>query len=315
MFWKRFYFVAILLSCNCFLLCCNGFCEFVKKFFGCGQTETTNDSDNGQADNKDNKNIYINNILLNANNVYKWGDADFNDSVILYNEFKNIDFSKLELIFDGEVDLSNKCRIDLITLFCSATDHAVGKSSIFIVVKNHTKNIGKVARTIGVDFFSFHSKITDNTLMKVQVWDTASDSKFKQITNAYYKNKNVIVFVYDITNDESFKSLEGYIKKVKTEADKGCLFFLLGNKLDLIEQNQDPKPRKVTIEDAKKFAADNDLIFLGECSAKENRYMPVAENTCYKQGSLQGGNCPDGVTGIFKDILSNIVKKQKIQGE
>ena len=89
----------------------------------------------------------------------------------------------------------------------------------------------------------------------------------------------------------------------------------IAKEFDLVKQNQDPKPRKVTIDEAKNFAESNDLIFLGECSAKENTYMPFAENTCYKQEELKDGNCLDGVTGIFKDILSNIVKKQKFQGE
>ena len=98
---------------------------------------------------------------------------------------------------------------------------------------------------------------------------------------------------------------------MKTTASEGCLFFLLGNKRDLIEQNQDPKPSQVTIDDAKKFADENTLIFLGECSAKDNTYRPFAENTCYEQESLQDGNCLDAVMGIFKDILSNIVKQKK----
>ena len=286
----------------------------VKEVFGCGQSETTNVSDNGPVGNQDNNNIDNNNIPPNDNNNCNCGETDPNDSGNSYGKFKNTDFRKLKLIFDEEVDLSYKYRIDHTTLFCSATDHAVGKTSIFMVVKNPNVIIEGVRRTVGIDFFSFYSKITDNTLMKVQVWDSASATVYKSNTKAYYKKKKAIVFVYDITKGESFKSLEEYIPKVREEASKGCLFFLLGNKLDLVKKN--PNERQVTIDDAKKFAAEsNDLIFLGECSAKENTYMPVAENTCYKQEELKDGNCSEGVSGIFKDILSNIVKKQKFQGE
>ena len=346
MFWKKFYFVVILLSCNCFLLCSNGFCKLVKEIFCCGQSETTNDSDNGPSDNQDNNiimqndtninnlkvldnnnsnnnsvkevkknNIDINNILLNVNNKYNWGGTDLNDSGKLYDKFKNIDFSKLELI-SGNEDLLKKCRMGFKTLFCSATDYRVGKTSIVKVAKEPNFDAAEI-NTVGFEFFSFYFKTTDNTLMKMQVWDIASGNQYQSLTKDYYNKTNAIIFVYDITNRESFNNLEGYIKEVKKEAEKvaeGCLFFLLGNKLDLIEQKQNPKERQVTIDEAKNFAESNDLIFLGECSAKENRYMPVAENTCYKQENLQDGNCLDGVSGIFKDILSNIVKKQKFQG-
>lgn len=61
MFWKKFYFVVILLSCNCFLLCSNGFCKLVKEVFGCGQSETTTTSDNVPSDNLNNKNNNIDN--------------------------------------------------------------------------------------------------------------------------------------------------------------------------------------------------------------------------------------------------------------
>ena len=317
MFWKRFYFVVVLLSCNCFLLCCNGFCKLIKEVFGCGQSETTNDSDNGQADNKDNKNIYNNNITTKANNIYKWGDADLNNSGISYNEFKNIDFSKLIILIPDESTPSPDISIiNFKTCFCSATDHRVGKTSIFKVAKqaNFDKEEGC---TFAPGFFCFDFIINDNTLMKMQVWDTASASHLQSITKAYYKNENAIVLVYDITNVDSFNNLNDYIKEVKKKAAEGvvkvCSFFLLGNKLDLVGQDQEK--RQIKTVEAKNFAESNDLIFLGECSAKENTYMPVAENTCYKQEELKDGNCSEGVSGIFKDILSNIVKKQKFQGE
>ena len=302
MFWKRFYFVVILLLCNCFLLCCNGFCDRVKKFFGYEQ-KTTTGFDFEQVVDLDN-----NNILPGDNNTDNCGNTGPNDSGNLYDKFKNIDFSKLELIFDQEVDLSNKRRIDFTTLFCSATDYRVGKTNIINVAKKHTNFDENEECTIGLVSFYFYSKITDNTLMRIQVLDSASASRFQLYIKNYYRNKNVIIFVYDITNVESFNNLGGYITEVQGNASEGCLFFLLGNKLDLVEQNQDA--RQVTTEEAKKLACDKKLIFLGECSAKNNTYMPVAGNTCYKKESLQNGKCLDGLTGIFKDILSNIVKQR-----
>ena len=81
MFWKRFYFVAILLLCNCFLLCCNGFCDRVKKFFGYKQ-KTTTGFDLEQVIDLDNNNILLNDYY-NNNNI---GGNDGNNNQYIHGQ-------------------------------------------------------------------------------------------------------------------------------------------------------------------------------------------------------------------------------------
>ena len=190
-------------------------------------------------------------------------------------------------------------------VFLSTTTR-VGKTSILKCLREEEFD-DEYEQTDAVYFSTLGYKETSNKKeIKIQNWDTPGDEKFRTIVTAYCNIANAIVFVYDITNGESFKSLEKYIKEVKTTASEGCWFFLLGNKLDLIEQNQDQKPRQVTIDDAKNFAESNDLIFLGECSAKENTYMPGSDEVLYceeKNLIEKDGNCTEGLHGMLKDII------------
>ena len=52
----------------------------------------------------------------------------------------------------------------------------------------------------------------------------------------FYRNVSIILLVYDITNKESFESLESYWKnEIKVHGDKNVIFAIVGNKSDLYE--------------------------------------------------------------------------------
>ena len=61
--------------------------------------------------------------------------------------------------------------------------------------------------TIGVDFKIKTMKI-DNKIVKLQVWDTAGQERFRSITHGYYRNSQGCIAVYDITNRETFATIE-----------------------------------------------------------------------------------------------------------
>ena len=147
-------------------------------------------------------------------------------------------------------------------------------------------------------------------IMNIKNWGCLRDKQYKYLFGEYIANANVIIFVYDITNVESFNNLADYIEEVKAEAGKsaeGCLFFLLGNKLDLVEQNQNA--RQVELENAQELAEEKGLTFLGECSAKDNIYVPDQDDLyCKQKGLVEYGKCKEGLSGMLKDIIFSIYK-------
>lgn len=63
--------------------------------------------------------------------------------------------------------------------------------------------------TIGINFMY---KITtiDDLKIKMQIWDTAGQDKYKTITQNYYKNCNGAFVVFSIDSKESFYSVSNF---------------------------------------------------------------------------------------------------------
>ena len=57
------------------------------------------------------------------------------------------------------------------------------------------------AQTIGVDF-TIKTVELDGKIIKLQIWDTARQEKFRTITTTYYRCANGIFITYDVTSKE-----------------------------------------------------------------------------------------------------------------
>ena len=137
---------------------------------------------------------------------------------------------------------------------------SVGKSSIFSqYIDNSYYNLG--ISTIGLDFKIKTIKI-DNQYIKLQIWDTGGQEKFKTITRSYYRGSHGIIIVFDITNRNSFDNIRNWIYEINNYSENTCNI-LVGNKLDLIDK------REITYKEAKEFAAMHDLTYI-EVSASNN---------------------------------------------
>lgn len=92
--------------------------------------------------------------------------------------------------------------------------------------------------TIGVEFT--HKDAGDDT--KLVFWDTAGQERFQSLMSSYYRGANAIMFVFDVTNRESFLNLERWWREYKAYGDyRNCVAMLVANKIDLqrtVEQKE-----------------------------------------------------------------------------
>uniref|UniRef100_A0A3Q2G7F9 RAB33B, member RAS oncogene family a n=1 Tax=Cyprinodon variegatus TaxID=28743 RepID=A0A3Q2G7F9_CYPVA len=97
----------------------------------------------------------------------------------------------------------------------------------------------------------------------IQLWDTAGQERFrKSMVQHYYRNVHAVVFVYDVTNAASFRSLPAWIEECKQHAlGSEVPRILVGNKCDLLDSVQ------VGTDLAQQFA-DAHSMPLFETSAK-----------------------------------------------
>ena len=85
----------------------------------------------------------------------------------------------------------------------------------------------------------------------------------------YYKGKNGILVVYDITNRQSFDDINNWLNDIKEKANKNTIILLVGNRCDL------ENGRVVTFQEGKDFADNNGIKFI-ETSAKTNQNVDEA---------------------------------------
>ena len=115
--------------------------------------------------------------------------------------------------------------------------------------------------TIGLDYRLKTMILENHKIVKVQLWDTAGQDKFRAITRNYYKGARGIILIYDVTNIKSYENIKKWINEIKEEISEKVSTVLIANKID-----NEPE-RKISREQGEKLAKDNDVTFF-ETSAK-----------------------------------------------
>ena len=156
---------------------------------------------------------------------------------------------------DSNMDVSYQISRQKIIL---TGDVAVGKTAMINSLLGSKFN-DEYEPSIGVDFFSKTLKFKGKQI-KLQIWDSAGQEKFRSLIPNYIRGASLIYLVYDITNKNSFNHLPDWIKFINNIENTNIV--IIGNKIDL-ENN-----RVVSFEEGKKFAEENNYEIF-EISAKE----------------------------------------------
>ena len=140
-------------------------------------------------------------------------------------------------------------------------EHAVGKTNL-------------INATIGVDFNEdSNPTLTSTYVVKkfninekkylMKIWDTVGMEKYRSLAKIFYKNSNIIIFVYDITRQKTFDELEYWLNEVQNNIENFHVKAIVGNKTDLFDFEQ------VDEEEARDYAKSKRSCFK-LVSAKEN---------------------------------------------
>ena len=138
-----------------------------------------------------------------------------------------------------------------------AGDFGVGKTSLIQSAKGE-KFSDKIEATIGFESSILGAKV-NGIQFKLDIWDIGG--KYLDMKKALFYKSSLAILVYDITNEDSFESVEvfrGYLNGISREN-----IILVGNKLDLNDQR---KVFKDKIDE--KYGEDTAIKAKIECSAK-----------------------------------------------
>ena len=70
--------------------------------------------------------------------------------------------------------------------------------------------------------------------IRIQIWDTAGQDRFRQASEKYYRGAVGIILVYDVTDHQTFTNIDYWLNKINELGDQHAQIILLGNKIDLI---------------------------------------------------------------------------------
>lgn len=85
---------------------------------------------------------------------------------------------------------------------------SVGKTSFLFRYADDSFTSAFVS-TVGIDF-KVKTVFRQDKRVKLQIWDTAGQERYRTITTAYYRGAMGFILMYDITNEESFNSVQDW---------------------------------------------------------------------------------------------------------
>ncbi len=152
-------------------------------------------------------------------------------------------------------------------------DVSVGKTS---VIERYINNNFKDDYTCTIQAEQKTKIINEdsNTSIRMDIWDTAGQEKFRSLTRQYYRDSQGAIIVFDITKKRTFDNLQTWIDDIEDYSNKDIPIIIVGNKSDLIDG------REVSENNINEFLNDKYTYF--EVSAKYGNNIDLAFNKIKK---------------------------------
>ncbi len=205
---------------------------------------------------------------------------------------------------DDEYDDENllKCKITLIG------ESSVGKTS-FIKQYISETFLQEEKSTIGGER---EYKIIEVNGEKIRLcfWDTAGQEKFRSLSRIFINKSNIVIFVYDITNKNSFEQIKSYWYPTTIEVlgKENVVYGIAANKSDLYQNEE------VKFDEAQLFAKEINAI-IEETTAINHKQIDQLINELIaeflKKKSIENDQ-PNNTSKLQKDKKNN---KQKEKGK
>jgi Ras-related protein Rab-18 len=155
---------------------------------------------------------------------------------------------------------------------------SVGKSSLLLRFTDQQWLPENEAQpTVGVDNWT-HKLEVKGKHVNLCIWDTPGEESFRTIVSSYYRGTQAIILVYDISNRQSFETIEWWFAVRSQHAPKSAVKILVGNKAD------NGHTRQISTAEGAAYAARMGVLFV-ESSAKT----------------------AEGVREIFRDTLERVL--------
>jgi len=169
-------------------------------------------------------------------------------------------------------------------------DACTGKTSIINRIIDNPFSDGYEV-SIGIDFMSKNIRFRGQNI-KIQIWDSAGQEKYKGLIPSYVRNSSIVFIVYDISNHSSFDNVPNWISFIQN-IEKTTMI-LCGNKIDL--------NREVEKKEAEELCKKYGMAYY-ECSAKTNENIKIMFYSSIAGLPTFGTNDEAEKEGLIKELL------------
>ena len=107
----------------------------------------------------------------------------------------------------------------------------VGKTNLIKVSVG--KKFENISRTTSSSNYVRKNYEIDGIKYIVNLWDTAGQERLKSMTKLFFKGSDIVIYVYDITSEQSFISLKNWIDETSNLLENKYVAGIVGNKIDL----------------------------------------------------------------------------------
>jgi len=120
----------------------------------------------------------------------------------------------------------------------------VGKTSILWKYNDPSHEIleNESEPTIGYEYITIKHKVEKSATasgsfmshgwINIHIWDTTGQDRFNSIVSNYYRRTSAAVWVYDVTDRDSFESIEDWVEQLHNCWEEDPVLLLIGNKAD-----------------------------------------------------------------------------------
>ncbi|MBD3227469.1 MAG: GTP-binding protein [Candidatus Lokiarchaeota archaeon] len=154
----------------------------------------------------------------------------------------------------------------------------VGKSTLQNIYVNG--NISEEYKpTIGVSYIRKKFSITSDNKLQLHLFDISGLRSFAKIRKYYYPKADAVIILFDYSRKETLEDINEWIEEAKFFINNsGIPYFLVGNKVDLIQERDDLRKK------AKRLAVQYDCSF-------------------FEISSVTG----QGIDELFTQLISNLL--------
>ena len=180
-------------------------------------------------------------------------------------------------------------------------DAGVGKTTLINRIMDNPFN-DIYEPSIGVDFMSKNIKYNGQNI-KLQMWDSAGQEKYKGLIPSFVRNSSIVFLVYDFSVRPSFENIPKWINFIRSI--ENTTLVLCGNKIDL-------ENREIKKEEGEELAKKEGISFF-EVSGKTGEniknmfYNVVADLPPFRENNTNKEN-------LIKELIQENGVNNEIEG-